>query len=281
MAMSLTDVLRLPRACDHFVQIYTDDSYLGTVVADYIGTGLEQEEAAILIATPAHVSLFIDRLSGLGLDVPQLAARRRLLFLDAAQTLDRFMVNGQPDRSLFLGVTAAALDHVRSSGCRDVRLFGEMVDLLWSTSPKATLELERLWDEVLRDERLSLFCAYRLDPLDRHVQGVLRRITHCHSHLLPAQNQERFEQAIDRAYAEVFGVGADVDVLRELMVNTQNLPTAMREAQAAMFALDIMPDVIADDVRTRAHRHFVNGHHASTPGCSATDPARQCYDGAR
>ena len=263
--MSLTDVLRLPGPCDHFVQVYTDDSYLGTVVADYIGTGLEREEGATVVATAEHISLFIDRLTALGVDVPQVAARRRLLFLDAAQTLGRFMVDGQPDRALFLGVVAAALDHVRSSGCRDVRLYGEMVDLLWRTSLEATVELERLWDEVLRDERLSLFCAYRLDPLDRHVRDVLRRITHCHSHLLPAQNQERFEQAIDRAYAEVFGVGADVDVLRELMVNTQNLPTAMREAQAAMFALDIMPEVIAHDVRTRAHRHFVSGRHPSPP----------------
>jgi hypothetical protein len=116
---------------------------------------------------------------------------------------------------------------------------------------------------VLRDERLSLLCAYRLDPLDRQVQGALRRVTRCHSHLLPAENHDRFEQAIDRAYAEVFGVGADVDTLRELMVSAQNLPTAMREAQAAMFALDTMPELIAQDVRARAQRHFVNG---SSPG---------------
>jgi hypothetical protein len=257
--MSLTDLLRLPSPCDHFVQVYTDDAYLGTVVADYVGTGLERREGAILIATAAHVRLFLARLTALGVDVAELAARRRLLFLDAAQTLDRFMVDGKPDRSLFLGVTAAALDHVRSSGCRDVRLYGEMVDLLWGKSLEATVELERLWDEVLRDERLSLFCAYRLEPLDRQVQAVLRRVMHCHSHLLPAQNYERFEQAIGRAYTEVFGVGADVDTLRDLMVSAQNIPTAMREAEAAMFALDTMPEVIAQDVRARAHRHFVNG----------------------
>jgi hypothetical protein len=258
MAMSLSDVLRLPSPCDHFVQVYTDDAYLAAVVADYIGTGLERQEGAIVIATSAHVSLFIERLTALGVDVPEMAARRRLLFLDAAQTLDRFMVDGEPDRSRFLGVTTAALDHVRSSGCREVRLYGEMVDLLWGTRLGATVELERLWDEVLRDERLSLLCAYRLDPFDRQVQGVLRRVTQCHSHLLPAENLERFEQAIDRAYAEVFGVGADVDTLRELMVSAQNLPTAMREAHAAMFALDSMPELIAQDVRARAQRHFVN-----------------------
>jgi hypothetical protein len=263
MAMSLTDVLRLPSPCDHFVQVYTDDAYLAAVVADYIGAGLERQEGAVVIATPAHLSLFIERLTALGVDVPEMAARRRLLFLDAAQTLDRFMVAGEPDRPRFLAVAGAALDHVRSSGCREVRLYGEMVNLLWGTSLGAAVELERLWDEVLRDERLSLLCAYRLDPLDRQVQGALRRVTGCHSHLLPAENHDRFEQAIDRAYAEVFGVGADVDTLRELMVSAQNLPTAMREAQAAMFALDTMPELIAQDVRARAQRHFVNG---SSPG---------------
>jgi hypothetical protein len=264
--MPIVDALRWPRPCDHFVQVYTDDVYLSSIVADYVAVGLEGQEAAIVIATPCHVSLFIDRLTAAGVDVPAAAARRLLLFLDAAHTLGRFMVDGHPDRERFLATVADALSHVRSSGCRNVRLYGEMVNLLWGHSLHATVTLERLWDEVLRDERLSLFCAYRFDPLDRHVQRVLREVTHCHSHLLPVQNPERFAQAIERAYAEVFGVGADVGVLRDLMVRTQNLPTAMGAAQAAMFALDTMPEAIAHDVRARAQRHFVGSPFGVTPG---------------
>ena len=262
--MLTSDVLRRPSPCDHLVQAYTDDTYLGAIVADYLSAGFERQEAAVIIATPAHVSLFIDRLTAIGIDVAAVAAGRCLLFLDAAQTLARFTVNGQPDRALFLDAVAAALNHVRSSSRRDVRLYGDVIDLLWGQSLEATVELERLWSGVLRDERLSLLCAYRLDPLDRHGQGVLRQVAHCHSHLLPAEHHERFEQAIDRAYAEVFGVGADVARLRELMVSAQNLQTAMPEAQAAMFALESMPAAIAHDVRARAQRHYTGTALGST-----------------
>jgi hypothetical protein len=151
---------------------------------------------------------------------------------------------------------ATALDGVRSAGYHGTRLYGEMVDLLWGGSLEATIALERLWNEVLADERLSLLCAYRLDPLDRQVQGVLRQVTHCHSHSLPVEDPERFDQAVDRAYTEVFGVPGDARMLRDLMIERQSLTTAMPEAQAALFALDKLPPLIANEVRASARRHY-------------------------
>jgi MEDS: MEthanogen/methylotroph, DcmR Sensory domain len=256
MAVAASDVVRRPSPCDHLIQAYTDDGFLVRVVADYIGTGFELAEAAVIIATRSHVTLFSDRLTALGVDVPGALATRQLLFLDAQQTLGRFMVDGQPDRSRFLAVVATALDRVRSAGYRGIRLYGEMVDLLWAHNLEATIALERLWNEVLADERLSLLCAYRLDPLGRQVQGVLRQVTHCHSHSLPVQDPERFHQAVDRAYTEVFGVRGDARMLRNLMIERQSLTTAMPEAQAALFALEKMPPLIANEVRDRAQRHY-------------------------
>ena len=256
MAVAASDVVRRPSPCDHLIQAYTDDGFLAGVVADYVGTGFELGEAAVIIATRPHVTLFSDRLTARGVDVPGALAARQLLFLDAQQTLGRFMVDGQPDRSRFLAVVATALDRVRSAGYRGIRLYGEMVDLLWGHNLEATIALERLWNEVLADERLSLFCAYRLDPLGRQVQGVLRLVTHCHSHSLPVQDPERFQQAVDRAYTEVFGVRGDARMLRNLMIERQSLTTAMPDAQAALFALEKMPPLIANEVRDRAQRHY-------------------------
>jgi hypothetical protein len=88
------------------------------------------------------------------------------------------------------------------------------------------------------------------------VQGVLRQVTHCHSHSLPVEDPERFDQAVDRAYTEVFGVPGDARMLRDLMIERQSLTTAMPEAQAALFALDKLPPLIANEVRASARRHY-------------------------
>jgi diadenosine tetraphosphatase ApaH/serine/threonine PP2A family protein phosphatase len=166
------------------------------------------------------------------------------------------MVEGRADRTAFFGVVAAALDRVRRAGFRTIRLYGEMVDLLWQDQLEAALELERLWNEALTDERLSLLCAYRIDALDRHAKGVLRQVTHCHSRLLPSDDPERFDEAVERAYAEVFGVTGDVTALRGLMVSRYSQGVAVSAAHAALFALDDMPPLIANDIRARARQHY-------------------------
>ena len=113
-----SDVLRSPSPCDHHIQAYTDDAFLGKVVAEYVAAGFEQGEAAVLIATPEHTELFSERFAALGIDVPAALRTRQLLFLDADQTLARFMVDGRPDRQMFLSIVATTLDHVRAAGYR-------------------------------------------------------------------------------------------------------------------------------------------------------------------
>jgi hypothetical protein len=230
MTMSRPDVSRGPDPCDHLVQVYGDDPHLVGVVAEFVHAGLERHEAAVLIATPTHVDLVTERLTTLGVDVPAALAAGRVLFLDAALTLAQLLVDGAPDRRRFQSVLQAALGHVRSSACRGVRAFGEMVDLLWHRSAEATLALEQLWNEAIREEKVSLLCAYRMDPFDRNVQPILRRVTHCHSHMLAMEHPARFAQAVSDAYAEVFGIGADIDTLRRLMVGSLSLTTAMSAA---------------------------------------------------
>lgn len=241
---------------EHLIQAYTDDALLAGVVVDYVAAGLAQGDAAVIIATAAHTRAFTDRFAAAGIDVSARVAAGQLFFLDAERTLALFMVDGRPDRTAFRSVMAAALDHVRAAGHRTVRLYGEMVDLLWREQFEATLELERLWNEMLTDPSLSLLCAYRIDALDRHAKGVLREVTHCHTRLMPADDPERFEQAVDRAYADVFGASGDVSALRAIMVSRHLQGPSVPLAHAALFALDDMPPLIANDIRARARQHY-------------------------
>lgn len=248
--------LRTPHPCDHVVQLYTAPGFLAAAVAHFIGSGFAGGEAAVIIATPDHVALFTQALTAQGFDVPLLAKRRQLLVLDAEECLGRFMVDGAPDRALFRSLVQDTLDQVRAAGYAKIRLYGEMVNLLWDQNLESTIQLEELWNEVLADPRLSLLCAYQIDPFDHHAyRGLLHRISRSHSYLIPVEDYERLDKAVGMAFTDVFGIHGDAERLRELFVRTQSVG-GMPSAQAALFALRDLPDSVGDAVLERARQYY-------------------------
>jgi hypothetical protein len=161
---SWESLLRTPHPRDHVVQLYTHDDFLGRAVAHFLGGGLRDGEGFVVIATPAHIDMITDRLVGTGVNVVGATARRQLVNLDAQGCLEQFiMMDGMPDRATFLATISPVLERVRAAGYPSVRLFGEMVNLLWDQNLDATIRLEELWNEILADEGVSLLCAYRID----------------------------------------------------------------------------------------------------------------------
>ena len=71
------------------------------------------------------------------------------------------------------------------AGRRKMRAFSEMVALLWSQSnPVAALELERLWNALVKRERFSLFCAYPRSCFQNHTEASLQSVCGAHSRML-------------------------------------------------------------------------------------------------
>ena len=257
-------LLRTPEPRDHLVQLYTDEIFLCRAVAQFIGPALAQGEGAVIIAIPEHVEAFARTLSAT-IDVAAARARDQLLFLDAETSLAQFMVDGQPDRAAFFSLVNGALDRLRRGGHDRVRAFGEMVNLLWRDDLAATMALETLWNEALADGRVSLLCAYRIDNFDREVhRGILHRISRCHSHFIPVDDYDRLEQAVDRAYKDVFGAFGDPQGLREMLSTRYQSATAMPRAQAALHAVRELTPTIADDVLARARRYYRGDGHPSS-----------------
>jgi hypothetical protein len=250
-------LLRTPRPGDHLIQLYTDEAFLAQAVAQFVGRGLAEGAAAVVIATPAHVDAFTARLAAGGLDVPEIVRRGQLVVHDAEGCLATFMVDGMPDRAAFFRLVRGLFDGVRAAGHMSIRVFAEMVNLLWDHNLEATVRLEELWNEVLADQGVSLLCAYRIDNFDRHAhRGVLHQISRVHSHLIPLEDYERFDRAVDRAYGEVFGTGGDAEALRELLASSYRSTTLMPPAQAALLALRELPQCVADTVLERARHHY-------------------------
>jgi len=187
----------------HVVQFYSDDSFLLDALSKFVGTALGAGDSAIVIATQAHLDGLAQRLRARGLDIAKSARRGRYVALDAAETLSKFMRNGQPDPKLF----ANTVGHVvaRASAAAEgknprVAAFGEMVSLLWADgNAHAAIRLEQLWNNLARTHSFSLRCAYPLTVFcdETHAEPFLR-ICSEHSAVIPGENYTALRTDQDR-----------------------------------------------------------------------------------
>lgn len=247
-----------PAPRDHLVQLYTDEAALVSIVTEFVAHGLADGAGVVAITTLPHRSAVCGRLAERGVDVSAAEAHGQLTLLDARDTLAQLLVDGMPDAAALRAVIVPALQRARAAGGGTVRAFGEMVDILYRGGQlAAAIELETLWNELLEREGFTLLCSYAVDAFDRaQYRETLPRIGAVHSHLMPVEAPERFEDAIDRAFRDVFGLFGDAELLRELFVRQQTDGTAMPTAQAALFAVRALDAGLADAILARAAAHY-------------------------
>ena len=191
------ELLARPTTSDHIVQVYQDEGFLVEAVTRYVLAGLQEGEAAILIVTPAHRAAFETALSASGADA---SARGQLVFLDAEGTLATFMRDGMPEWTAFHSAVGGRIAALRLE-YPAVRAYGEMVDVLWQGGSRdAAVRLEEQWNELMQLQTFSLFCAYAMDNLDAGAYGgPLECVCHVHTHLIPARDYQRFDEAVAQA----------------------------------------------------------------------------------
>jgi hypothetical protein len=182
------DLIAEPVSRDHYVQVYRDERVLVEAVSLYAGAALGRNEAVILVATQAHRDAVEQSLARDGFDVPLLKTWGQLVILDAQELLSRFMVDGRPDEARFKAIVRDLVTVAKASGrFRDVRVYGEMVNLLWTDNQPAAARLEELWNDVIEEHSISLFCAYCLDgggQAERVFPPDLRAL---HTHFIPLE----------------------------------------------------------------------------------------------
>lgn len=177
----------------HVVQFYADDAFLLDGLSRFIGTALGAGDAAIVIATKAHRDGLEQRLRARGLDTARAIHRGRYVPLDAAETLLKFMRNGSPDAACFAETIGTVIDRAKSAadGAHpQLAAFGEMVALLWSEEKcDAAIQLEHLWNDLLRTHSFAVRCAYPMSSFYReeHAEPFLN-ICAEHSEVIPADS---------------------------------------------------------------------------------------------
>ena len=171
---------------EHLVQFYETELVLVDTVCSVLVPALRAGDATIVVATPVHRQLFEAALREAGVDVDAALDDGRYLPFDAAALLRRFMRDGTPDADLFQR-TVRAVFSVASEGGRRIRVYGEMVALLWDDGDvAAALALEDLWNDLAAIHAFVLLCAYPMRAFGDDANTVgFRRICEQHTTVIP------------------------------------------------------------------------------------------------
>jgi PAS domain S-box-containing protein len=179
---------------EHIAQLYSNETVLVESLRLFTGHGLSAGEAVILVLTPPHRERLLQRLRADAFDIEDFQQDERLILLDAGQLLSRLLRDGMPDPALFRASIASIVERARPRGSnRRIRIFGEMVDLLWKANLPAAIRVEELWNEVIDAYDVSLFCAYSTSDAHDSFPQILCAL---HSHMIPIAIVESSEDAI-------------------------------------------------------------------------------------
>lgn len=161
----------------HLLRVYEHEMVFLDTLECFARCGLLAKESVVVIATSRHLQALQYRLYRLGFDPERLIESRMYMPVSAEETLDKFMVRDWPDETLFRSTISGIIGQVNSS---EVRVFAEMVAVLWAKGLSgATVHLEHLWNNYIREEKLSLFCAYPKSGFTQDPHLSLQNICAC------------------------------------------------------------------------------------------------------
>ena len=222
-----------PPLPSHTVQFYENEAFLAAAVTDFIAAGLAIGESAVVIATRPHLEAIRAGLSAERVDVDTAHRRGRLTLLDAHETLSRLMVGAMPDAARFRAVIAPVVEKaIRRSERPVVRLYGEMVDLLWKDrNADAALRLEDLWNELGESFQFSLLCGYAMDAFSASGDAeAFREICGRHTHVIPTERYTRADDA--QRLVEISQLQQRAQALESEIVLRLELESRLRDALA-------------------------------------------------
>lgn len=177
---------------EHAVQFYQADGELAATAGEWLAEGFASGAGIVVVAAPAHWRDFEARLKRSGADVARARLAGRLQVADAAEVLGSFLAGdfaagdaGELDPGRFREALSGLIRRAGSGG-RPVRVFGEMVGLLWEAGQvNLAIELEGLWNGLGALLPFALLCGY---PADVTAAGgdaaALRELCGLHSDVI-------------------------------------------------------------------------------------------------
>ncbi len=244
---------------DHAAKIYTDIDELAQTVATYLAVGFDLGDPALVVATPEHCAAFAAALAAGDWTAARLE-HVGLLFVEDAESILTAVTSGGdgPFWTSFEAKVGSAFDRVAERfPDRPIRVFGEVVNLLCERGDaEGAAVLEQHWNRLAETRRFSLLCGYQLDPFDRSAQvSVLPAVCRAHSHVLPAGDPARFQQAVDWALEDA--LGRDAGKVYAL-IGDQARKTSVPEAQLALMWVSTHMPASAERILEAARTNYAS-----------------------
>jgi signal transduction histidine kinase/ActR/RegA family two-component response regulator len=239
---------------EHLVQFYETDRFLMDSVGTFLGSGLSEGDACIVVATKAHREGLDERLLGYGLNLEAVKANGQYVSLDATETLSRFMIDRLPEPARFADTIGTIIAQAAEDG-RRVRVFGEMVALLWAEgNNNAALRLEELWNDLRREHSFSLLCAYPINGFGgENLAEGLYDVCTAHSRVIPAESYTALTNEDDR-----------LRTIIQLQQKAISLEAEIAERKQAEAALRAAKDELERQVEDLRRLHSMSVSLAST-----------------
>jgi hypothetical protein len=174
---------------DHAVQFYQADDELAAAVSGYLAEGIKSGDGVIVVATAPHRLMFETALAQAGVDVAGERHAGRLLTEDATRLLGRILGGDGLDQWHFRSAISSLILRAAAGG-RRVRIYGEMVGLLWDAGHVArAIELEALWNGLRALLPFSLLCGYPSSPeASGDSRDAVREVCGLHSDVIATRS---------------------------------------------------------------------------------------------
>lgn len=169
---------------EHIAQFYESDDILLENLASFVLSGLNRGESVIVVVTADHLSALNRILREADADIEGAAADDRYIAIDTEWGLANLMVKGWPDEQRFVDLTDLLLRRA-GANFRRVRIFGEMVAVLWDRGQTAAVvRLEQMWQQLCSANWFSLYCAYPKAMFNETHTEPLAEICMAHTRVL-------------------------------------------------------------------------------------------------
>jgi anti-sigma regulatory factor (Ser/Thr protein kinase) len=167
---------------NHVVHFYGADNELADSVGRYLADGIRSGDGVLVVATAPHCLAFEAKLLREGLDVDRERRAGRLFTVDACGLLGSFLADGRLDHDRFEAVASELIGRAAAGG-RPVRVYAEMVALLWDAGDVAlAIELEGLWNSLGARLPFCLLCGYPASILtEQGTADPVRDVCRLHS----------------------------------------------------------------------------------------------------
>jgi len=165
---------------DHNLQLFDSSKSMAESVASFLMAGFRRGEPLLVVATPDHRERISQKLEEAGVNIRQAVMASRLVMLDAAQTVDKFMRQDMPYRIAFDEIVGTLVAQLAARG--RLCIYGEMVNVLAARGQyKAAYQLEVLWNALGKREPFTLFCGYSSGHFgDPKTAAILGKICEAH-----------------------------------------------------------------------------------------------------